>query len=299
MANSNSADHTYGLMDDVDSRPGSEASFADTDLNNFEMEEEVVEESFLSVEDQLESSLKELEEENTSEVLEGKLADLCGRIITKGVSDEKLKSILEKYLPPANCTMMSVVRVNPPIWQLLNPATRSLDIKQSKDQQMSAKALVSIAKAMEEVREQAKHNTALNGTFAKLVDAFTLVAQVNRNTNLKRRELIKPDLNPAFRHICAPTVPITSLLFGDDLEGVIKSQTEANKVKLQLGNTSRGRPPFRGVAQGRVQKFHGRGFTSRAQVSSNRGFPRGRGQPRGQGRAQPKGYSKPHYKTSQ
>ena len=49
--------------------------------------------------------------------------------------------------------------------------------------------------------------------------------------NIKRRELIKPDLNDQFKQLCGSHTPVTRLLFGDDLPKSVKEISETNKLK--------------------------------------------------------------------
>ena len=49
-----------------------------------------------------------------------------------------------------------------------------------------------------------------------LVHALLLILSGNRELNLKRRELLRPDLNAQFSALCSASTPISTLLFGDD-----------------------------------------------------------------------------------
>ena len=50
-----------------------------------------------------------------------------------------------------------------------------------------------------------------------LTHALVLALSGNREFNLKRRELLRPDLNTQYATLCKPTTPTTSELFGDDM----------------------------------------------------------------------------------
>ncbi|KAK2567821.1 hypothetical protein P5673_007696 [Acropora cervicornis] len=58
----------------------------------------------------------------------------------------------------------------------------------------------------------------------------TLITEVN----IKRHELIKPDLNDQFKKICGSQTPVTKLLFGDDLPQSEKEISETNKVGIKI-----------------------------------------------------------------
>ena len=51
---------------------------------------------------------------------------------------------------------------------------------------------------------------------------------------MKRRELIKPDLESPFTKLCKPEIAPTTKLFGDDLSKQLKELTEVSRVGKQL-----------------------------------------------------------------
>ena len=57
---------------------------------------------------------------------------------------------------------------------------------------------------------------------------------VNSEVNLRRRERLKPELHPTYRHLCNPSNTITSQLFGDDLPKAVKDIVEANKISSTI-----------------------------------------------------------------
>ena len=61
-----------------------------------------------------------------------------------------------------------------------------------------------------------------------------LLSNANTEVNLRRRERLKPELHPRYRHLCNPSNPITSQLFGADLPKAVKDIDEANKISSKL-----------------------------------------------------------------
>ena len=57
---------------------------------------------------------------------------------------------------------------------------------------------------------------------------------------MKRREAIKPDINHAFKKICSAQVPVTNLLFGDDLSARVPGIQDTNTLgrRVQATTTS-------------------------------------------------------------
>lgn len=68
-----------------------------------------------------------------------------------------------------------------------------------------------------------------------VMDSMTLMANANIELNLRRRDLMRPDLNAQYQRLCAPSVPITNLLFGDDLTKEVKDINATNKVGYKIG----------------------------------------------------------------
>ena len=66
------------------------------------------------------------------------------------------------------------------------------------------------------------------------MDAVILLANANREINLRRRERLKPELYPSYQQLCNPSNTITSQLFGDDLLKAVKDIAEANKISCKI-----------------------------------------------------------------
>ena len=58
---------------------------------------------------------------------------------------------------------------------------------------------------------------------------------------MKRRELIKPDLESPFTKLCKPEIAPTTKLFGDDLSKQLKELTEVSRVGKQLQKKAQNR----------------------------------------------------------
>ena len=57
----------------------------------------------------------------------------------------------------------------------------------------------------------------------QLMDGVLLMANANIQLNLRCREALKPELHTSYRYLCAPSNPITTELFGDDLPKAVKT----------------------------------------------------------------------------
>ena len=70
------------------------------------------------------------------------------------------------------------------------------------------------------------------------LDSLAFIGHSINEVNIKRRELIKPDLNDHFKQLCGSHTPVTKLLFGDDLPKSVKEISETNKVGVKVSSKS-------------------------------------------------------------
>ena len=71
-------------------------------------------------------------------------------------------------------------------------------------------------------------------TVGSFMDGVLLLA------NADEKVLMRPQLNANYRHLCSPSNPVTSLLFGDDLPKAVKDISDTNRLgsKLTKDNSS-------------------------------------------------------------
>ena len=67
-----------------------------------------------------------------------------------------------------------------------------------------------------------------------VMDSLVLVTHANWSLNMKRRELIKPDVNPPFTRLCKPKIAPTTKFLGDDLQKHLKEMTDVSRMGKQL-----------------------------------------------------------------
>jgi hypothetical protein len=66
------------------------------------------------------------------------------------------------------------------------------------------------------------------------------MAQYNRLTNLKCKEVHRPDLEQYYDHLCSPNVAFTDMIDGDDISKNVKEIQDANiKLIQQFYNINR------------------------------------------------------------
>ena len=90
------------------------------------------------------------------------------------------------------------------------------DIKLQKVQKSLVKratAVVSVVNNLITASGMPSKNELVNN----LMDGVLLLANANMEQSVRQREALRPELYASYRYLCAPSNPISSILFGDDL----------------------------------------------------------------------------------
>jgi len=74
---------------------------------------------------------------------------------------------------------------------------------------------------------------------SQLIDGVLLMAKANIELNLRCREALKPELHTSYRYLCAPSNPITTDLFGDDLPKAVQDITNTNRITSKLSRETK------------------------------------------------------------
>ena len=70
-------------------------------------------------------------------------------------------------------------------------------------------------------------------TVCALMDGVLLLANANQELKHQQRELMRPQLNTNYRHLCSPSNPVTAELFGDDLPKAVKDILRHKQAKFK------------------------------------------------------------------
>ncbi|XP_038073153.1 uncharacterized protein LOC119741467 [Patiria miniata] len=174
--------------------------------------------------------------EDSGNKVDEKLAGVISKLLRKKTSEEKVAEKLNSFKRPSNIPEMDVTRVNPEIWNSLQSKTRSMDIKLQKVEHAALKGMVPIVSCIETLmsNKSVDHKTLVTN----LLDSMAIIGHTVTQLNFRRRELIKPDLNQQYSSLCSAQVPVTGLLFGDDLPKQCKDIQETNKLGQKFGQRS-------------------------------------------------------------
>ena len=184
-------------------------------------------------------------DDKTGPPVNEQLAGTINALASGKIMPEKLEEKLKKYAKPKNCSSLGLTKVNPEIWAFLKTPTRARDVKFQRIQGYITNALITITLATDQLlNARSKSNDSIDSTqlIKLLVDAVAFLGAGNAQLNVRRRDLIRPDLSPKYAPLCSSQIKSTSLLFGDDLVQACKSIQETNKLGSKVyGFDQRGR----------------------------------------------------------
>ena len=205
--------------------------------------------------------LNKLEKEfNVSEQdgaeIHGNLAAIVQKLLKDKPEEDKLNEIKKRYLRPKNCDMLAETRVNLPIWNNLSERARTLDLKFQKGQKSLIKGTTAVVQVVNDLIS--KPDMPSKGQLVnQLMDGVLLMANSNTQLNLRRREALKPELHTSYHYLCAPSNPITTELFGDDLPKAVKDITDTNRITSKLSRETK-QSFKRSRSDGHSDRYHGK-----------------------------------------
>ena len=162
------------------------------------------------------------------------LAEHVTDLLHNGMDEEQYKEVTKDDVNgrPEHCTGLTVVRTNQLVWDLIAPSTQQID----KKLQYIEKSVITSAIIMTTtVNDMAKDESCGNSQWIdNYNDSLALLGHCNRQINLLRRDLIKPDLCWDYVHLCAPSLPYINFLFGDDVSKSAKEIETCNKLGSRI-----------------------------------------------------------------
>ena len=175
--------------------------------------------------------------EHVDPAIDGDLASLVDKIMREKANEDKITD-LKKQLDetPENCTTLSEIKVNQGVWNNLDESARTTDLKFQKVQKSLLKGIIIIVTEANKLMGNSGPQN-VDDTVGSLMDGVLLLANANQELNYRRRELMRPQLNASYRHLCSPSNPVTSLLFGDDLPKAVKDISDTNRLSSKLTKT--------------------------------------------------------------
>ena len=206
--------------------------------------------------------LDELDQEYVDAAIGPKVDDLVAKIMNKRWSQRMdiklLKEKMAKYNRPENCDLIRVPRVNAPVWKSLDSYRRRQDVKLSNIQKTCVAVGASMAYTLDMLyKNKEKTELDIPALMRSLADTAAMLGHVNIDLSLVRREVMRPTLNTEYRNLCNPDHPVTSWLFGDDLQKEMKGVKETNKIGNQMTQRSTASYRYHQQSQGSSSRQYG------------------------------------------
>lgn len=238
-------------------------------------------------------------EEEVSAPLSKALAGTFNNLLASQLKFDKVKPKLEQYSKPKNCTGMVVPRTNPEAWGILHSTTQKRDYKMSLIQSDMLRAMTPMMMVSDialQVRNGSlkQKDVDFEDIFQKTIDSVSMLTFANQEMSRRRRDNIRPHLDPKFQKLCDSTNPITEWLLGNDLSQAMDNSHKQSQMNQRLGRQNK---PFRGQQQGQGQQpkndFLGKQNFQKPQRGGRGRGGRGRGRGRGsRGQSQGRGQSR-------
>ena len=174
--------------------------------------------------------------------VEEKIAGLVSNILTGELSQDSAKERGEKYPPPANCKYLTATIVNEKIWDLLSRKNSSVDLAFHCVKEPLIHGLSSLSILADRLFKdiQSAQTVDARETLTHVMDSIALFGHANWKLNMKRREIIKPDLNPPYTRLCNEEIKPTTKLFGHDLSRHLKEMSEVKRAGQRMQKVANG-----------------------------------------------------------
>lgn len=154
------------------------------------------------------------------EPLEAKTAQSIKYLLANKLQERAMQETLDKYPTPNNCDTLDVPRVRPAIWDSVSSSARSKDLKLQRIQKPLTKGITALAQCFPKDKPMTSAQQ----------DAVAMLCNANYELNCLRKDYFKPEMNTRFTHLCKPSVPVTTWLFGDNLSSQVKELNEEQKT---------------------------------------------------------------------
>jgi len=153
--------------------------------------------------------------ESTGPPVDDKLAKAIDLVFATGMSGLEFEAASNSIDRPENCANLRSVRVNTPVWGVLNRRTRYIDEKLQEVQTSLIKATSELAQLMSTASEESP-------VIRAGITIVGLLGNANAKLNQTRRSAMRPDLEKTNAHLYNSTQTTTDTLFGEEGDRPIK-----------------------------------------------------------------------------
>ena len=239
---------------------GELVSEIDTDENANVLERKSAESRFSSM------SKRFKMQEHCDSSIDETLAENVNNLFRNGIEEDRYNELVkdEQNARPENCESLVVVKTNHLIWDAISHGARTNDKKLQNIETSVVKAATILVKSVNKMAVLEQENEKYGELIENCNDVLAILGHSNRQINLMRRDLMKPEIKTEYAHLCTHSLPFTHELFGDDVSKTAKEIEDCAKIsnKIHRGGL-RGRPnfriPYRGSLRGRSSFYRGSG----------------------------------------
>ena len=153
-----------------------------------------------------------------------------------------MNNVLTGELSQDSVKERTATMVNEEIWDLLSRKNRSVDLALQRVQEPLIHGLSSRTILADRLFKdiQSAQTVDARETLTHGMDSIALFGYANWKLNMKRREIIKPDLNPPYTRLWKEEIKPTTKLFGDYLSKHLKEMSEVKRAGQEMQRVANG-----------------------------------------------------------
>ena len=171
------------------------------------------------------------------------VAAFVKKAFEKPIKGDMVKNYKEKFPTPSNIDCLDVPILNEPIYLKLSSTAKNEDRAIQANQAIFMKVVGALVKITDVLADHEKEGAWVKEAMKMGTDGITLAAALKKEWLKARRDDVKPALPEDFKSLASAKVPLSAKnLFGDDLEGSIKSVENTNKIAKKMEN-KKTKPP--------------------------------------------------------
>ncbi|XP_071524989.1 uncharacterized protein [Panulirus ornatus] len=175
--------------------------------------------------------------DEVSDGIDQHVADMVNHVFAHGLREEEYKEILEDAAAkrPDNCHALAPVDCNLQVLDALKTDAKKADFRLKdvgKDIITAATILTKSLTVLNKIAQTSQPDVAQE--VGMLNGALALLGHANHKNNRARRFIIKREINHKYAHLCSDKVPMTRLLFGDDVSLSAKHIEESEKLRSKI-----------------------------------------------------------------
>lgn len=171
------------------------------------------------------------QEEEIGGSINQQLADIVNKRWSTKLIEAKQKEKMDKYPRPGNCEKFVVPRVNAEIWDKLDNKTKHNDLRATTTQKLLAKVGSILSITTDKLLQMRNTDSPeVEQIITMNTDALALLGHTMCELSTRRRDAIKPNLHKDYSSLCASHVPVTTHLFGDNLQTQLNDIRASNKI---------------------------------------------------------------------